>query len=542
MKFIRIAAFVISVLAVISLVSCGERDTEPQDGTTVGDETTAAIVYESVKASFESADSAEVTIEGEPGASVAGRAGTRSGGDGEWSYTEYTATVGEDGVVSFTVTIPEGAKELEVIIDRATAKDSGTEIDAKIASVVPNEEKPLIPAPLKNMSSTLPSVGDVKVLVFFVEFPDKEFRPQAYNAERMETELFGEGKAEFPYESVTAWFERASYGNLHMTGDVYYYKCKNPLSYYEKGNYEEFAMEVLSGLDDEIDYSEYDSDGDRIIDNISFTVPLDGADQTRLDYWYGKTMTWYENPSYRIDRMGISQYIIMDVMPYTSSMPYLKQTLIHEMGHCMGLPDYYKYDSADWEGLHGSAGLERMDDSLGDFCAFSKLMLGWFREDEVQVYDGEGEKTFYLRSSSNEADCIILPISNSLNGYKSEYFIIEYVTDENNNYDLTNYASSKRERSGIRVFHVQAETAVMSWGSTEFKYNNFSQYYKGDDKIRVLALVNDGKPFYRTGGKIEFGEPNFAGYDRKGTASVDTGYVIEIGELNDGSYTVKVTK
>lgn len=547
MEKVRIIAALLSLSTMMSLLACG---TDPSDGA----DTTAAVTtedsgngssvkYESVKMTVSDAFSADITISGTPNASVEGKVGILNGESGEWSYSEYSEFIGKDGSVSFSVELPEGTVEIEVMIERAAVSD-GTEmidVEAAITEVVPVTEKPLIKAPVESITSTLPTVGDVKVLAFYVEFPDKTFRKGALSAEKLQEELFGEGKAKFPYDSVSAWFERSSYGNLHMTGDVYYYTCKHEMAHYENGNYEELVMEVMRGLDDEIDYSEYDSDGDHYIDNISFTVPLDGADQARLDYWYGKTLTWYENPSFRLDRVMLRQYVCMDVMPYTSDMVYLKQTLIHEMGHCMGLPDYYKYGSSDWEGLHGDAGIERMDDSLGDFCAFSKLMLGWFRENEVQVYEGEGEQTFKLRSSSNEASCVILPISDSLNGYKSEYFIIEFVTADNNNADLKTNAAS-RNRSGIRVFHVQAETAQMDWGSKEFKYNNYSQYYKGDDKIRVLKLVNDGGNMLRKGDTVEFGDLNFGGYDKRGNTTIDTGYRIEIGELTDGTYTVTVTR
>ena len=546
MKTIRIIAALLSLSTVIGLWSCGS----PSEGTdttvpvTAADESGTAVEYKSVKTTVADAFSADITISGTPNASVEGKVGTLNRDSGEWSYSEYSEFIGKDGSVSFSVELPEGAVELEIIIDHAAVSDGTNMIDveAEITEVIPVTEKPLIKAPVDSITSTLPTVGDVRVLAFYIEFPDKTFKRNALKAEKLQEELFGEeGKAPFPYESVSAWFERSSYGNLHISGDVYYYTCKHEMSYYEKGNYEELMMEVMRGLDDEIDYSEYDSNGDHYIDNISFTVPLDGADQSQLDYWYGKTLTWYENPSFRLDRVALRQYICMDVMPYSSNMVYLKQTLIHEMGHCMGLPDYYKYGSGDWQGLHGDAGVERMDDSLGDFCAFSKLMLGWFRENEVQVYEGEGEQTFELRSSSNEASCVILPISDSLNGYKSEYFIIEFVTADNNNADLKTNAAS-RNRSGIRVFHVQAETAQMDWGSKEFKYNNYSQYYKGDDKIRVLKLVNDGGNMLRKGDTVEFGDLNFGGYDKRGDTTIDTGYRIKIGELKDGTYTVTVTR
>ena len=93
------------------------------------------------------------------------------------------------------------------------------------------------------------------------------------------------------------------------------------------------------------------------------------------------------------------------------------------------------------------------------------------------------------------------------------------------------------EDAGVRIFHVQAEV-----NGTAFKYDNFSEFYMGDDKIRVLRLVNDGNGFYHTGDTIRFGTSNFAGYDANGEQTSDTGYTVTIGEGSDGGYTVTVSK
>lgn len=399
-----------------------------------------------------------------------------------------------------------------------------------------NDNDELIEAPVNLINSATPSKGNVKMLAVYVDFADKKYSSESYTNEQIENELFGTGTTQFPYESLSAWFERSSYGNLHLDGDVYSYTCNGNMSEYQSGGFEKMVMEVLNGLDNQIDYSDYDSDNDGVIDCISFTVPLDGADDETLQYWYGCTSSWYENNGYSVDGIKLSNYIIMDVMPYASNMQYMKQTYIHEMGHSMGLPDYYKYQSADWEGLHGDAGYARMDDSIADFCGFSKLMYGWFKKSEIQTYTGNGSQTFELSDASNSGSCLILPISSSEDDYTSEYFFIEYITPSGNNSDM--YSSD----SGIRIFHVQAEMHTTEWGDTIFKYENYSQYYAGDDNIRVIKLVNDNNGFFHTGDSVSYGTSNFAGYDSSGNQTIDTGYEITIGNLSDNKYSVTVNK
>jgi M6 family metalloprotease-like protein len=89
------------------------------------------------------------------------------------------------------------------------------------------------------------------------------------------------------------------------------------------------------------------------------------------DFWYGCQATWYLYEDYQLDGVKVDDYIINDAQPYADNISEYNSVLVHEIGHSMGLPDYYKYNSDDWEGLKGEAGYERMDDAIGDFCSFS---------------------------------------------------------------------------------------------------------------------------------------------------------------------------
>lgn len=402
-----------------------------------------------------------------------------------------------------------------------------------------SDEGTLIEAPVSLLDASLPSVGNAKMLMVYVDFADVKYRPDAYSNEFMENELFGEGTGAAPYESVSTWFERSSFGNLHIDGDVYHYTCSGKMSDYMKNEdeYEPFAMEVMKGLDSQIDFSDYDENHDGVIDAIAFTVPLDYADEETKYFWYGNTSTWYDNPYFSVDNMRVNNFIIMDVMPNKKDLRYLKQTLIHEMGHCMGLPDYYPYFTEDErEGFYGDAGDERMDDSYGDFCSYSKLLLGWLKDTEIQSYSGSGTQTFLLDDASQKGSCLILPISSEAGDYLSEYFLVEYITKSGNNADMFS------RKDGVRIFHIQSEFKTDFWGNVTIRYQAYSMSYMGDDKIRVARLVNDNNGFYKSGDTIRFGTTNFAAYDKNGYQTIDTGYTVKIGEKKDGKYEIIVTR
>ena len=507
------------------------------------------ITYEPVTIDVLGAESADITLSGVPGAAIRGYIGHSDGMNEIWMITGFEGVLDADGNYSFRFDIPEDVGYITVIIEWSGEVGAAVAKNAKVADVTLNypqtvepelpEEGTLIESTVKFFGKATPSVGNAKMLSIYVDFADKTYGSQMYSDEQIENELFGAGTTHYPFESVSSWYERSSYGNLHIDGDVYRYTCSGNMEDYMNPDrvFEDFAMEVLTGLDSQINYADYDENHDGVIDCLMFTVPLDGADQATLDFWYGCTATWYENPWYSVDGMKVSQYIIMDVMPYAENMIYLKQTVIHEMGHSLGLPDYYLYYSgSDWEGLKGDAGYERMDDSIGDFCSFSKLMYGWLKDTEVQTYEGSGAQTFLLDDASNTGSCLILPISSTAGDYCSEYFLVEYVSKTGNNSDV--YTND----SGVRVFHIQAEIMTDYWGNTYFKHESYSEQYTGDDKIRIIRLVNEENGFYHAGDAVTFGTSNFAGYDANGNQTIDTGYTISIGDIVDGKYSITVDK
>ena len=94
-----------------------------------------------------------------------------------------------------------------------------------------------------------------------------------------------------------------------------------------------------------------------------------------------------------------------DEQSYADTMDYYLGTLAHEYGHCMGLPDYYKYGLREnFKATMGDTGLERMDESEGDFCPLSKLLLGWYTPASVQIYQPSDKKSDRLFSSLSSSD------------------------------------------------------------------------------------------------------------------------------------------
>ncbi len=406
---------------------------------------------------------------------------------------------------------------------------------------------PLIPSSLTGTVSCAQTTGEVRSLNFLVEFNNAKFsNSKKMSEEELSAELFGEGKAKYPYESVTAFIERASYGNLTMSGDVFYCSLNADIDYYsENGSTREKMMrDVLKAMDERIDYRDYDGDGDGDIDVLTFTLPLENLSSDLKTFWYAATHTWTHDPYFTVDGVKVVKYAGMDTTPYRDNMYVFKRDYTHEFGHCMGLQDYYKYQSQDSAGLKGAAGNCKMDDSMGDYCTFSKLMAGWLREDEVEVYDLNrgGEQIFYISDPALEGSCLILPAGSWNGNYTSEYFLVEYQSCEGNNRDVMNYLNGwyrKENNTGIRILHVDAEMTVDYWRQKQFKYNNYSDFYNGDDRQRILRLVNDPDHGYLKPGETQTG---LKAYDQDGFETIDTGYEVKYTGFENGKACLHVTK
>ena len=386
-------------------------------------------------------------------------------------------------------------------------------------------------------------------MIFYIDFPDCQYS-YSPTAEQLNQIAFGaedESNANYPFESMKAFYERSSKGVMNLEGQAFRYTAKNNMSYYNEKK-DELAQECYAAFDSEVDFSQFDGDGDGDIDVTLLTVPtIEGGDEWASDWWPCAGVSGYSRTVADGMKMG---HLITGNAQIVSETNYSNFTSSyqHEMGHCMGLPDYYLYNSDDGEGFHGetnTAGVELMDmDASTDFGCFSKLMLGWYRENQILSYDTEkgGAQTFTLNNAqTDDGNCLILPYGD-LN-YNGEYLILEYMTNERNNSNAV-YVPWITAGNGIRAYHVKADVHDNGWWKF-FKYENGSEFTNNDDNgIRLIRLVNDaeGGDVFTTGETLDGSISGWHWYASDESESVDTGYTVTIGELKDGQYTVTVNK
>jgi M6 family metalloprotease-like protein len=312
----------------------------------------------------------------------------------------------------------------------------------------------------------LPPTGVVKTLVLLVEFSDYRY---SQTAATINGAMFGEGdKANFPLESLHAYYDRSSYGALDIQGSTLgWYRAAHPRDWYTN-DAEGLIKEVLAHYDAQgHDFSQYDNDGDGMIDY--FALYWTGPDTGWGSFWWGWN-GWFYDSNYTIDgkRLGNFSWMWEEVGAYV---------IIHETGHSLGLPDYYDYDGSVGPG-GGVGGLDIMD-GLGDHNGFSKWVLGWL---QPQVATGSLAGVD-LPPAALQPSAVIMAAGAGASDPFREYFIVQNRARVGNDQVMP--------ADGLLVFHVDARRGC----GGDFLYNNSYTEHK---LLRVVEA--DGNDSIESGG------------------------------------------
>jgi len=349
----------------------------------------------------------------------------------------------------------------------------------------------------------IPTTGDVKILVFAVDFSDDPYYLDDISI--MDIEYAFNGLAtDTAYESLNSYYTKSSYGKLNLTADVFgYYRAEHPSSYYEN-EYEklyawndvtndylysedevtyvdsDIIFEVLSFYDDQIDYSDYDANNDGYIDGIYLIYTHEVSYYEGSDLWWAY-QDYYAYIGDSFEGVEPNYFIWSGTDFFTEGdMGLNSRTIIHETGHMLGLDDYYDYDESDGHNSGGLGDADMMDNTIGDHNPASKLLLGWITPwvvTESMVVD--------LAPFENSGEVILL--IDEWNGTLfDEYLLICFYTPTGVNYEdrYSGFSSS-----GVLIYHVDARIGNgyddNSAYYTIFNYNNTDTAHKFIDIIEA---------------------------------------------------------
>lgn len=473
-------------------------------------------------------------------------------GNNSAGSTEYlqTADVNQDGKIdTFDLTslrkylLSHNFQSVYVWSDDETPSQTTTTTSTTETSTTTTS---FIEAPVKDLYGSMPSQGNAEMIIFYVDFPDCPYSYEPSVSE-IETISFGEEDAEnknYPYESMSAFYSRSSKGCMELNGKVFRYTTKENKSAYENDIYHiKLIDEICQEFKDNIDFAQFDGNNDNIIDTMLISVPADAGD----DNWW-PAAGQYGGTNINVNGMSIGHVIVGNAqIESKNNYKNFIGSYLHEMGHCMGLPDYYLYNGEkDFEGLHGSGGYEMMDETNADFSSVSKLMLGWFTNDQISVYDyNTSPQTFTLYNAQKEnGNCVIIPYGKLKNNYYSEFFILEYTTlDANNSYIKKDYWW-ETTGSGLRILHVEGTINDNSYWKYWKYASGDNEATKNDTGRRFVRIIDDSDTdnLYHAGDIINSTISGFQWYDENDTQSVDTGLEITVISMTDDMCTITISE
>lgn len=273
----------------------------------------------------------------------------------------------------------------------------------------------LVPLNFGRCDSTFPVMGEQKGLVILVEYDDISFEYGDYDYfNRMLNE---EGFSDHgSLGSARDWFVENSDGRFLPDFDVYgpvklpydrkYYGGNDVYGSDQRAH--EMAIHGCQLLDDEVDFSQYDRDGDGIIDNVFIFFAGKGEHDSGIKnaVWPHSWDVAYGMPDeeFIFDGVKLNHYACTCEYPSGYKRPDGIGTFVHEFSHVMGLPDLYNtsvkalYTPGEWSVMdEGPYNNDRL--TPPNYSSYEKCALGWL---EFKPFT-EGRMEIANLSTSNEA-------------------------------------------------------------------------------------------------------------------------------------------
>ena len=365
--------------------------------------------------------------------------------------------------------------------------------------------------PMTPDNSLLPSRGKHKIPVILVEFSDVEFsveNPKAtFDKYLNGKELFNkETDPEMGqnYASVAKYFKDMSFGKFEPEFEVYGpVNLGKPLATYGAGYSSQENMGLLltdacTAVDDEVDFTQYDSNDDGNIDLIyiiyaGFSQSIAGNSTDCIHPKSG-----YLSLAKSFDGMDVKRYGVNNELNGTpadqANGPIINGIglFCHEFSHCMGLPDLYPKSGSiaeacinqnmDYWSLMDAGEYTANGYRPTAYTAWERERLGWM---EIGTLTGPSN----VELKSLDEGGAAFRIYNDKDETGHEYYIVENV--QNNGWNKNLFGN------GLMVTHVDYLSSQFSLGGC--KVNNT----EGHPRMHVMAADGMFVPEYFLGSTIE---------------------------------------
>ncbi len=283
--------------------------------------------------------------------------------------------------------------------------------------------------------SNVPTTGSPKALVILVEFLDTKFSSQVGNAKTFYHNLLNQpnytneyGATGSAYDFYSASSEGAYTPQFDVYGPV---TVSQQESFYAgasgMANVSLMVYEAVKKLDKDIDFSQYDTDGDGEVDNIYFFYAGKGKADTNISGLIWPHNEWVSLSGYNIvkDGVTIDRYACSSELNGKTGTPLGIGTFVHEFGHVLGIPDLYDTESeftsgytvGHWDTMcNGSYNNNQNTPPL--YSSYERYALGWLQPTVLGTSEVNNE-TLRPLTEANKAYIV------SAKADGSEYFLLE---------------------------------------------------------------------------------------------------------------------
>ncbi|MEO0142389.1 MAG: M6 family metalloprotease domain-containing protein [candidate division WOR-3 bacterium] len=298
-----------------------------------------------------------------------------------------------------------------------------------------------------------PAVGERKAIVLLIDFSDN---PHQYDASKFDSLIYGES-----INSMRKYYSEVSYGKFTISKEsniegwflapqLYSYYVGDSFGFYSDypNNVQKLVEDACALADPYVDFSQYDGDGDGIVDGIFIVHAGPGAEETGdiHDIWshqwqLSNTGTSCPGPYQTQDGVKVDYYSMEpERFEVVATAPITCGVFCHEFGHVLGLPDLYDIDYSTYgigsfcimsAGSWGQAGSSDLPGNTPcHFSAWCKYQLGWLNPTGVSRSEVSRLDNQQIPCSAGNPYVIRMgedPGGPDWNwsGGKGEYFLIE---------------------------------------------------------------------------------------------------------------------
>ena len=430
--------------------------------------------------------------------------------DGWWTYARNPSTASSEAASEFTL-LSTGYRVGDVDPHQAGIPKHvrpayvSSKVDSPLSklatSVMPTSVTfKSLPSPVPDY---LPVTGIRNALVILINFTETT-QDSSHTSSYYDDLIFSQSPTA---NSMYKYYREVSYNALNVTGVVSPTWCHSihNLSYYgadssstsiddKNENIFELAREAVQLADPYIDFSQYDNDGDGVVDHVMIVHAGAGQESSGIstDIWSHKwsIYNYYPDSGWESDGEEVDGVRVIDYTMLAEGSPL--GTFAHEFGHDLGLPDLYN-TNPDTGGtvvgswcLMDSGSWNNGGNTPSHLSAWCKIDLGWIT---TTVVDSPQSYLVDQVETNPEAFKVITPVLE----YQNEYFLVE-------NREKVGFDSYIPE-SGILIWHID------NWIINEYRNSNEMNAYsiKGvvpempDGTLNHAAYsANDGQTVFNT--------------------------------------------